>query len=277
MKIAVCLSGLVKGQVHRNISRLKDRFPYDFFYSTWTKNQEDIEWFPQIDNCVLCDEPVMHYHPIKDAPELYTLKLKGIKKSLEVSDNVMNQVDPNYTKRVPDHTKQILAHAHLLDSLPEEYDMIIRARYDSYVSSQIDFLPYVERSYDNNIAMGFGTRGTRWGWLDRVVQIPKRHPDGKDESISQDWSCYLQDPIIMHPRKIFDTSYARKLHEEKKLLPAEVGWWQVLSQPYGNGESHESYYGGVQVERFLHQTRYIENSNRVVFDKNFVPIPTRFK
>ena len=74
MKIAVCLSGLVKGQVHRNISRLKDRFPYDFFYSTWTKNQEDIEWFPQIDNCELCDEPVMHYHPIKDMIHMFLVK-----------------------------------------------------------------------------------------------------------------------------------------------------------------------------------------------------------
>ena len=70
------------------------------------------------------------------------------------------------------------------------------------------------------------------------------------------------DVMIMHPRKLLDTKHAFKLHNEKKLLPAEVGWWQVLSEPTG-GENHISMYGGAQIERFLTRTRYDNQVPRI--------------
>ena len=113
-----------------------------------------------------------------------------------------------------------------------------------------------------NIAIGFGTRTSRWVDLDKLYVVPRRWPDGIDDTISQDWGSYLMDVMIMHPRKLLDTEHAFKLHEEKKLLPAEVGWWQVLSEPTG-GENHISMYGGAQIERFLTRTRYDNQQPRI--------------
>ena len=45
MKVAVCLSVIVRGQIAFNIARLKEAFPYDFFYGTYTKREEDLHWF----------------------------------------------------------------------------------------------------------------------------------------------------------------------------------------------------------------------------------------
>jgi len=70
--------------------------------------------------------------------------------------------------------------------------------------------------------------------------------------VSNDWGGYIMDPLILHPREIFDVDRAWTLHEEKKLLPAERGWYQVLSQPYN--DNHESIYGGAQIEKYLSQT-----------------------
>jgi len=252
MKVAVCLSGIVRGQIAFNIQRLKQAFPNaDFFYGTYTAREEDLHWFLGMGNSdyYLFDEPNMHYHPILDVEEVYTHKLKVIKDKMIRGEMVKEK------QKVAHHTKQILSHANLLSQLWPDYDMIIRARWDTFVSLKVEWKEWIERSYEENIAIGFGTRTSRWKDLDSFYEVPKLYPDGRDDNVSQDWGHYLMDPIIMHPRSLLDPKHAFKLHEQKKLLPAEVGWWQVLSEPTG-GERHISVYGGAQIERFLNRTRY---------------------
>lgn len=251
MKIAVCLSGIVRGQIAHNIQRLKKAFPYDYFYGTYTEREEDLHWFLGMGNTdyFLFDEPKIHYHPITDVEEVYTQKLKSIK------DSMLKGEMQKEKAKIQHHTKQILSHANMLEQLWPDYDMIIRARWDTFISHEVDFNYYLEKSYNENIAIGFGTRTTRHKDLDILREVPKLYPEKEKNDVSQDWARYIMDPLIFHPRKLFDTKLAFKLHQEKKLLPAEVGWWQVLSEPTG-GENHISVYGGAQIERFLSQTRY---------------------
>lgn len=250
MKVAVCLSGIVRGQVPNNLSKMRELFPFDYFYSTYTNRKGDLDWFGIYDNITYFEEPKLHYHCIKDVKELYSFKLKSLKK-----DIALGRSSQQYLNTVPHHTKQILIHANLLNHIDKSYDMIIRTRFDCFLSNKVDWNYYLEKSYNENIPIGFGTRTSRWKNLDKFKEVPKLYPDGKKD-VSQDWAYYIMDPLIMHPRNLFDSEHAFRLHTDKKLLPAEVGWWQVLSEPYG-GEHHLSVYGGAQIERFMKQTEVI--------------------
>jgi len=81
---------------------------------------------------------------------------------------------------------------------------------------------------------------------------PKK--DSPSPGISNDWGGYIMDPMIFHPRDIFDHDLMWKLHNEHKLMAAEMGWYQILSQPYG--DNHESVYGGAQIEKYLSSTKH---------------------
>lgn len=241
MKIAICISGIPRGNMKQNLALLKSKFPYDVYLGSWSGHE--------IPNNLLVngrhyyDTPKMHYHPILDT-EPISPKLESIKNKM--TNGVMRS---DYYERTLHHTKQILIHSYLLKDIPDKYDMIIRSRYDTVISTKVDLQKYLHKSYDENIAIGFGTRTSRHKDFNVLKEIPKIYPDGKDETISNDWGWYLMDPLIMHPRKIFDNNLVNSLHNNKKLLPAENGWYQILSEPYN--DNHLCVYGGAQIEKYL--------------------------
>jgi len=239
MKIAVCYSGICRGNWIKNNTSVKYHFPKaDYFYSTWSTQ---VASMPPIDYKTYV-EPKMNYHPMKDVDKnLLTMKLR---------QNLYLLNGKQYYDRTMNHTKQILAHAYQLRDLSEEYDMIVRIRYDTYLSPKVNFTDYLNKSYNENIAVGFGTRTSRHKHLGKLLEIDKTVPSSFDDN--QDWYRYLMDPMIFHPRKLFDTDMVFKYHREKKLLPAENGWYQILSEPYG--DNHLSVYGGAQIEKYLSQT-----------------------
>lgn len=248
MKVAVCISGICRGNIKRNVDHLKQHFPYDYFYATWTGKESSVHSSLSGVKCYSYDEPEMHYHPIKDISGPPAPKLMTQKQACETKRWGQGMGESWYN-RTKHHTKQILIHDMLLQDIPEEYDMIIRARFDTYVSPNVNFAEYLQRSYQRNIAVGFGTRASRHKNINTMVEIAKIYPNGKDGSISQDWGWYLMDPLIMHPRKLWDHNRVKDLHENKQLAAAEFGWYQILSEPYG--DSHTSVYGGAQIEKYL--------------------------
>lgn len=244
MKVAVCISGLCRGKVQRNLGLLKEHFPYDYFYGTWKGRESDMNLHLKGVDFFAFPEPKMHYHPILDVEEMISPKLVALKKQLQDC----RKIGPGTKQRVAEHTKQIIAHAYMLELIDPSYDMIIRTRYDVVLSMKVDFTEYLTRSYEENRAVGFGTRQQRHRDLDSFKEIHREYPDGKRD-MSQDWGWYLMDPLIFHPRKLFDTKRVWQLHNDKKLLPAENGWYQILSQPYS--DNHLSVYGGVQIEKYM--------------------------
>jgi hypothetical protein len=62
-----------------------------------------------------------------------------------------------------------------------------------------------------------------------------------------DWYQFLPDALIFHRKEQYNVDYVYELHEQKNLLPAEWGWYQIMSKPYG--DIHTSVHGGADVAR----------------------------
>lgn len=248
MKVAVCISGICRGNVKLNLHHLREHFPYDYFFATWKSKEKDVQTHLPDVQYNTYDEPTLHYHPIGDIDGPPAPKLM-IQREYCKTKRWGPGTGEQWYERTKHHTKQILIHDMLLKDIPEEYDMIIRARFDTYVSPNVNFQEYLNISYQRNIAVGFGTRTSRHKNINQIVEIAKIYPNGKDDSISQDWGWYLMDPLIMHPRKLWDHERVQSMHENKQLAAAEFGWYQVLSEPYG--DTHTSVYGGAQIEKYL--------------------------
>jgi len=254
MKVAVCLSGICRGKVQRNLQELRKHFPYDYFFSTWEGREEEAKKLLPGEEILTFPEPKMHYHPVIDIPEeLVTTPKMRIHRKNYNAGQYSNRTDGygvNMRTRTLNHTKQILAHAYQLQTLDPSYDMIIRVRYDVLVSDKVDFTKYLNDSYNNREAIGFGVRGTRHKTIHAFKEVEKVYPNEMTPShVSHDWGWYLMDPLIFHPRSMFDIGRTLKLHEEKKLMAAEWGWYQILSKPYG--DNHRCIYGGAQIEKYL--------------------------
>tara|TARA_Y100001954_G_scaffold238463_1_gene306203 strand:+ start:5555 stop:6295 length:741 start_codon:yes stop_codon:yes gene_type:complete len=242
MKLAICFSGIVRGTVGRNVNNVKKAMPEaDFFYATWEERQNENS---KMYKCKTYPEPKLHYNSwtecIVDNPH---------HKYAQYKHGISNKVGGVYNNESLNHsTKQILAHAYQVKDLPEEYDMIVRIRWDTVCGSLINFTKYVEQSYKENIAIGFSIRGGRHTELNKFVEIPKIYATlDTDISVSRDWCWWLNDNLIIHPRKKFNPDKVLKLHEEKKLWPAEYGWYQALSE----NDDHLCVYGGAAIERFV--------------------------
>lgn len=240
MKTAICLSGIPRGNIDRNLEHARFHFKdADLFLSTW------VNQVPYRSTSFIHQEPNTVYHPYKDC--LITVPHPKFEHYKQIG---MNGKGQEAFSRTIHHCKQILGHAYLLLELPLEYDMIIRMRYDTFLSLKVDFSSYLNRSYTEHRAIGFGTRYSRHPSIDILKEIPRIYPSHTmAKEISQDWGWYLMDPLIFHPRSLFDTNLAITLHQEQKLLPAEYGWYQILSKPYQ--DNHLCVYGGAQIEKYL--------------------------
>jgi len=239
MKIALCLSGLYRGNISENIKSFKHHFPLaDIFMSSWYSSR-----IPK--NIIKHKEPEIHYHPYiscnEDCPAPKYQSYKAIGYSGK------GQMNPERTKH---HTKQIIAHALLLSEIKnlDSYDLIIRLRYDTVLSYYVSFDEYLNKSYNENVAIGFGTRVSRHPYMNILKEVPRIYPNG-DDTISQDWGWYLMDPMIIHKPEKFNIDMVFDLHNKNSLLPAEYGWYQILSKPYR--DDHICVYGGAQIERYL--------------------------
>tara|TARA_B100001248_G_scaffold9854_1_gene6512 strand:+ start:20981 stop:21721 length:741 start_codon:yes stop_codon:yes gene_type:complete len=242
MKLAICFSGIVRGQVERNIEHVKNAMPEaDLFYATWEEQQNDMS---KKLNCVTYPEPVLKYNSwtecVEDNPHHKFKQYKiGIQKK---SESVYTVESLNHS------TKQILAHAYQVRDLPEEYDMVVRIRWDTVCGSRIKFDKYVDQSYNEQIAIGFSIRGGRYTKMNAFYDIPHKFTTIDTHlSVSRDWSWWLNDNLIIHPRKKFDPEKVFQYDAEKRLWPAEYGWYQMLSE----NNDHHCVYGGAAIERFV--------------------------
>ena len=136
-------------------------------------------------------------------------------------------------------TKQILLHAWLLDRIKNEYDVIIRTRFDAFIHRSADFTSYIADTFKENRANGFSTFDNKQFASLSARQIPKKSVLG-----SYNMLC---DQLIIHPPSFITKKQVDGLHREKRLHPAELGWAQVLSYPYRL--NHRSFLGWVVNDR----------------------------
>ena len=231
MKVAVCVGGLLYPETEELMDNLQNKFPnYDFFFGVW-KGRENAT------SDKLCawsfEEHEPKYHPYFDVdiPDMAP-KIKLIRKNLRAHPEMP------MIPRAFHQTKQILMHSYMLDKLPQDYDMIIRTRYDiKSFDPSIDFECFVEESYNSDVAIGFAKT---WFTDPKVL-------NNKTTPYHRLWEGYLMDIFLLHPRKLFKRELMMSLHEQQKLLAAEFGWYQVLSQPYGS--NHRNYFCNIKIAR----------------------------
>ena len=230
MKIAILVTGQYRPKIKgaKNlIKRMQSVFETDnIFFHTWS---DQVSTTPIMfhDRLSYCPEPKLDYHP--HSIDWIGKHGKWIKyTSKRLLYNKMQHAN-----------KQILAYADLLSKTPDDFDVVIRTRWDIRVSQTVDFKPYLEKAYKKG-PVGFMTRPNRGHSHNRLLQVPK-------DDILDDWYGYLPDQLIMHRKEHFDINLANKLHAEKNLAPAEWGFYQVMSEPFG--DIHTSIHGGAVIAR----------------------------
>lgn len=224
MKIAVCYSGQYRKfegwqKNHEHITK----YAHTVLYTTWKGQPVDFR------NCTFFDEPKINYNPftvpefIEKFPEQY-------------------RAHRNHDKKY--HlTKQIIGHQLAVDSLKEDYDVIIKMRYDLTLGDH-NWLEFIEKSYQENMVIGFG------GWTNKLDSDRNNlykfiYPDEKNSGgKTKDSLC---DFMIIHPK--YKMANTLKLNEDQKLFAANKGWYQVLIEPYA--EPHLNIAGGVMLTRYM--------------------------
>ena len=220
MKIAVCVSGACRSGVknrdfRRNYDNLKICFPdADFYYGAWKGDEAIVEKHFSDQNVTYFDEPEMHYHPFIDID--MDENMGKLNKSISHATSNLA-----FRERSSHQTKQIIAHCKLINTLPQKYDIIVRCRYDTIVYNGANFEQYINSSYSSQCAIGFAVLKIK---TDTNAFTNVQEQCGNDYHRS-----FLFDQLIIYYNDLLNTAKVFEMHQQKKLIAAEHGWWQVLS------------------------------------------------
>jgi hypothetical protein len=211
LSVALCVSG--KWNDIDFTDRLRELIPHDDFYTaTYTGSAYDADFY--------MNEPKVKYHPMKDT-----------KPYDDNESRLRRKIPPSHSR---DWNKQILIHNHMMRNIPK-CDIVIRARFETIVADNIDWSEYIKQSYDDIITLGFNTI---FGNTDGRYGYHKTIREGPDD----DTKFFINDALIIHPYDSWDCELVDRLYKEKRLIGAEEGWYQILSEPFGI--YHKSYHGG---------------------------------
>jgi hypothetical protein len=232
VKIAVCVSGQQRSVRDFSYSTLEERMfqafrnvEVDYYYQTWNNNQFN----DRARDILVLPEPNIHYHPVHEI-----INITGPWIARRKADT------KNLWEKLSHGTKQILAHNYLCKTISKQYDMIVRCRYDIYFSDVLDYKKLLEKSHDEG-PYGFARQSGKMYSEDlKFLNEPCRMEKLKT---NERWQGMLSDNLIFHRPEHFNTEYVDYLHNNKELVTAEAGWYQVLSQPYG--DHHTNFIGGV--------------------------------
>lgn len=232
MRVAVCVSGVPRDTgshyewPEKNLNQIRRCFPYDLYTSTWESANDN---YPV--DFVHSDVEIT-YHPYIE------VRWNGRKMFNDLPFKVYS-----WTKG---HTQQFAAHAKLIESIPNDYDIIIRCRYDVIIDGTIDWQELIKMSYEQDVVMGFNVTPSMIPQGGGVKEITKdRVPVGREiGNVMNDmpW-CWLADQIMIYPARLFDPKRVWKHFDEFTLRPGEWGWFQLLVED-NNHPTFKSYAGG---------------------------------
>jgi len=227
MKTALCITGEYRNWVNPPIPTLVNSMidilkPSSVYFHTWSTQQDSTPY-----SVHHCPEPVLDYHPVDDVtvPCLHG-KFNEYKEKKIVHNKTANR------------NKQLLGYADLMSKIPDDYELVIRARWETIVSTEFDYDKYKKKALEDG-PVGFMIRPNRNQEIHNEIEVSKDPSD--------DWFQFLPDALIFHRKEQFNVELVHSLHEQKNLLPAEWGWYQILSKPYG--DIHTSIHGGAHVAR----------------------------
>lgn len=241
MKIAVLVSGLFTSidndiGIIRNNCRQKEKLAgIDFYYATYEQYRTGFfNLFPDEKNVFFFNEPIPQYHPYLDIPK----ELHLSKKYQDIIDFMKRDKGGKRLDWSKYHCNQHLIHSRLFEKVAEKnkYDVIIRTRFDGYISKNADFIPFIEDSYKNQRCNCFAA--TKQNNFDQLSEVcMKKHPDHKR---------WMLDQLIIHPWSVLNPTKVESLYQDKLLHAAETGWFQILSK---NNMQHRNHDGWVNHDK----------------------------
>lgn len=260
MKVGV----FIQGQLRRSdeellitLRLLEDAFPScEFCYTLWDTEYEKRKDFVDqhlTGNLEVLEDFDIGYEPYLDNPNAVK-HYQYYKK--------FNQPNP---PRHPHQTKQMLLHNLLMKKYGDRYDVIVRTRFDSTVSPFMDFEKLVREVIETPTVVTCQARTTlhpvsmvhpQYRTSVENPTLPYFHDNGKVTIIDPTDHCMLSDSgIIIHRSEDWDCELVDRLHNTKKLLAAEFGWYQILHA----GTSHNhwvDYHGGAMLTRCIPKHEY---------------------
>lgn len=223
MKVAAVYSGLYRefdgwDTNHEKITKYCD----DVLYTTWKGKPKPNK------KVVTFSEPIIDYKPMQ-IPEV----VRRWPRMISHFDN------PGQMWL----TKQIVAHQYACDYIgAENYDVIIRMRYDIWLGNQ-DWKGFIDKVSEEKVVISFG------GWsgeMDRNKNICEELIIPTPKNGGTKMEGQMLDFMNIHPG--YKMKDGVRLHNEKKLMPANLGWQQVLADPYP--EETINYGGGAMLSRY---------------------------
>lgn len=196
--------------------------PTDVFFHTWTGCRSTNPY-----DTLHCPEPVLDYHPVDDVKVVCDHGKFSIYKDKKITHD-----------KTANRNKQLLGYADLISKIPTDYDLYIRARWETLTSTNFNYKKYIDIATSKG-PVGFMIRRDRYHSIDDDLLVSQDRND--------DWYQFLPDALIFHKREHFNADLVHELHKERNLLPAEWGWYQIMSKPFG--DIHTSVHGGADVAR----------------------------
>ena len=126
-------------------------------------------------------------------------------------------------------------------------DKVVSVRFDTIVSDKIEWKNFLHESYDWLSPIGFNT-----------INYKKKWPHHEFAPMHEGAQFYINDALIFHPRRLWNTELVDSLHSERNLMGAEEGWYQVLSEPWGN--IHKSWHGGAYMAGVWEHIKDVDES-----------------
>lgn len=236
--IAVCVSGISSDvpELEKVLALQKKVFgEYDFFYHQWEGYPK-----PNVDNCLYTPEPEWDYHCMRD------VKVKPdcpiFRKQTQLPNGKMYR-KPRLFKQFWTSPNQIMSHNELVKSLPDRYTTIIRLRWDTLVSTKVDFKPYLELAKEGWV-IGFNTGQAEGGNPTPIHKLEEQAHDAP----GCPWRIW--DHIQFHPRDRLKN--VETLKEKQELNGSEWGWYQIFVHQSGNNK-YKNVFGGESIVKWTQQ------------------------
>lgn len=231
MKTAVLYSGNIRSWPTQNHKKLWEGLDVDIYYGVWD-DDDYYTWLPSSFKPIVLERPKFLGHPLR-SPEpwggCYTEKNKLFMKHIYRS-----LVSPAFYEWYKYGHYQIYAHALLCTKIPnyDEYDLIIKTRYDVHFIEETKSLieRIQERALNFNLVSTF-CNGSSVEYDDvEKTTYKKTSPKSSDMTEVYSVTGYMCDHVIFYTHGMFNPDLVFDLYKQRKLLPCELGWGQVMCE-----------------------------------------------
>ena len=229
-RVAVCVTGQVRDYSDECIERLNNVLPFDTYYGICINIKNNN--LKNKKNIIELFQPEPEYHPYlvdeKYVPNCPTFKRYRDHK-IWTKEGLYDASNKQYL--------EVLNHFNLIQKLNSKYDIIIKCRFDVFLSDKIDFINFINHTIETDKTIGMSN-------LDKFTDESRPLTMGNFRSdVNKD--IYLYNHLIFHKRN--NTADVPKLIKEKRLLPAEYGYYQAYAEK--NGKGFINFQGGMVIAR----------------------------